>query len=54
MFFILNVDQLLNKRDLLLVQITGHSTPDIIMFTEVLPKAPSAAVNFSLFTLPGY
>jgi len=46
--------QFLNKRDLLLTQITGHSTPDIIIITEMLPKAPDAVVNSSLFALPGY
>jgi len=35
-----NVDQFLNKRDLLLAQITGNFTPDIIIITEMLPKAP--------------
>jgi len=49
-----NVDQFLTKRDLLLAQITGHSTPDIIIITEMLPKAPGAVVNSSLFALPGY
>jgi len=43
--FYTNVDQFLNKHDLLLAQIRGHSTPDIIIITEVLPKAPSAVLN---------
>ena len=39
---------------MLLAQITGHSTPDVIIITEKLPKTPSAIVNSSLFVLPGY
>jgi len=43
-----------NKRDLLLVQITGKISPDIIVITEMLPKAPSAIISSTLFALPGY
>ena len=44
----------MNKRDLLLVQITGKISPDIIVITEMLPKAPSAIISSTLFALPGY
>ena len=49
-----NADQFLNKRDFLLVQIMTHPTPDIILISEMLPKAPNVVMNLSLFTLPGY
>ena len=52
--FYTNADQFLNKRDLLLVQITSHTTPDIILISEMLPKAPNVAMSLSLFALPGY
>ena len=48
-----NADQFLNKRDHLLVHIAGN-TPDIIVISEMLPKAPQAVINLSLITLPGY
>ena len=48
-----NADQFLNKRDHLLVHIAGN-TPDIIVISEMLPKAPQAVINLSLITFPGY
>ena len=48
-----NADQFLNKRDHLLVHIAGN-TPDIIVISEMLPKASQAVINLSLITLPGY
>jgi len=45
-----NADQFINKRDLLLAKIAGKS-PDIIVITEMLPKAPSAIINSAI---PGY
>ena len=47
-----NADQFLNKRDLLLAQITGNTCPDIIMISEILTKSPSATINLSF--IPGY
>ena len=49
-----NADQFVNKRDLLLAQIAGKSSPNIIVITEMLPKAPSSIISSSLFALPGY
>jgi len=49
-----NADKFLNKRDLLSVQIIRQPTPDIILISEMLPKAPNAVLNLSLFALPGY
>ena len=46
-----NADQFLNKRDLL-TQIAGSTPLDIVVISEILPKAPNAIVNLSLFTLP--
>ena len=50
----MNADQFLNKRDLLLTQIAGSTPLDIIVISEILPKAPNAVVALSLITLPGY
>ena len=47
-----NADQLINKRDDLQLFIAGDE-PDIIITTEILPKAPSI-VSDSLLSLPGY
>ena len=49
-----NVDQFLNKRDLLLAQIAGNAPLDIVVISEILPKAPNAVINLSLIILPGY
>jgi len=49
-----NAGQFLNKRDLLLAQITGNTCPDIIMISEILPKSPNAIINFSQIAIPGY
>ena len=49
-----NADQFLNKRDLLVAQIAGNTPLDIIVISEILPKAPNAVINLSLITLPGY
>ena len=49
-----NADQFLNKRDLLSVQIIRHPIPDIILISEMLPKAPNVVMNLSLFALSGY
>ena len=49
-----NADQFLNKRDLLLAQIADNTLPDIIIISELLPKTPSALINLSLISIPGY
>ena len=38
----------------LTAQITGNPTPDIIVITEMLPKAPNVIISLSLFALSGY
>ena len=52
-FFYTNADQFLNKRDDLLMLIASDE-PNILIFTEVIPKAQSNAITFSRLTLPGY
>ena len=52
--FYMNADQFLNKINLLLAQIAGHSPPDIIFICEILPKASNAVVSLALIALPGY
>ena len=47
-----NADQFINKRDDLQLFIAGDK-PDIIIITEILPKAPSI-MSDSLLPLPGY
>jgi len=47
-----NADQFINKRDDLQLFIAGDE-PDIIIITEILPKAPSF-VSDALLSLPGY
>ena len=49
-----NADQFLNKRDLLLVHITGNHPPDIIIISEMLSKSPNSVITSALFALPGY
>ena len=49
----MNADQFMNKRNLLLVQVTGNIPPDIII-CKILPKVPNAVVDLSLIALPGY
>ena len=43
-----------DHRGLLLAQIAGKSSPNIIVITEMLSKAPSSIISSSLFALPGY
>ena len=54
-FFYTNADQFLNKRDDLLMLIASDE-PDILILTEVIPKAQlqSNPISFSRLTLPGY
>ena len=51
--FYTNADQFLNKRDDLLMLIASDE-PDILILTEVIPKAQSNPITFSRLTLPGY
>ena len=51
--FYTNADQFLNKRDDLLMLI-ANDEPDILILTEVIPKAQSNPITFSRLTLPGY
>jgi len=51
--FYTNADQFLNKRDDLLVSII-HDQPDIILITEVIPKAQSSPITLARLTLPNY
>ena len=48
-----NSDQLVNKRDDLCMAIAGRE-PDIIMITEVIPKAQVLPIAPALLHLPGY
>ena len=48
-----NADQLINKRDDLSVKIAGNE-PDLIMVTEVIPKAQALPISPALLALPGY
>jgi len=48
-----NADQFINKRDLLLVQI-ANKNPDLILISEILPKAPNSIIHSALFAIPGY
>ena len=48
-----NADQFLNKRDELCMKIAGNE-PDIIMVTEVIPKAQTVPIADSLLAVPGY
>ena len=48
-----NVDQLLNKIDDLESMIS-EDAPDIMLFTEVIPKAQRNAINESQINIPGY
>ena len=43
----------MNKRDCLLVEIAG-SEPDIMMITEVLPKAQTQPLSSAIFSFAGY
>ena len=51
--FYTNADQFLNKRDELYMRISGQE-PDIIMLTEVIPKAQSLPIAKALLSIPGY
>ena len=48
-----NADQFLNKRDELVESITGNE-PDIIMITEVIPKAQLNPIEAPLLEIGGY
>lgn len=48
-----NADQLLNKRDLLMMEIVGNE-PDLILITEVLPKAQVQPIPPARLEIPGY
>jgi len=48
-----NVDQLLNKIDDLKLLIS-YDTPDVILFTEVIPKAQRNQIHESLLQLPDF
>ena len=51
--FYTNTDQFLNKCDDLLMLIASDE-PDILILTEVIPKAQSNAITFSRLALPRY
>jgi exonuclease III len=48
-----NVDQLLNKVEDLKVLITTNE-PDIMLLTEVIPKAQKNEIHKAQITMPGY
>ena len=48
-----NVDQFINKRDDLIMTITG-AEPDIILLTEVIPKAQKLPIPPALLALPNF
>jgi len=48
-----NIDQLLNKRDDLLMKI-AYSLPDIILITEVIPKAHTNPIDEVRLSIPGF
>ena len=48
-----NADQLVNKRDDLAMHIAGKE-PDLILVTEVIPKAQTIPISTALLALPGY
>lgn len=48
-----NADQLVNKRDDLSMHIAGDE-PDIIMISEVIPKAQTIPLSLALLSIPGY
>ena len=48
-----NADQLVNKRDDLCMAIAGQE-PDIILITEVIPKAQILPIDPALLAIPGY
>ena len=48
-----NVDQLLNKIDDLKLLIS-HDTPDVILFTEVIPKTQCNQIHESLLQSPDF
>ena len=51
--FYTNSDQLLNKHDDLLMQIADIS-PDIILITEVIPKAQINPIDEARLNIPGF
>ena len=51
--FYTNADQVLNKKDDLLVMISTDK-PDIIVLTEVIPKAQSNPIPLSQLAIPEY
>ena len=51
--FYTNADQALNKKDDLLVMISVEK-PDILILTEVIPKAQSNPIPLSLLAIAGY
>ena len=48
-----NVDQFVNKRDCLSAMIAGDE-PDLILLTEVIPKAQVTPISPAQLSLPGY
>ena len=48
-----NSDQLVNKRDDLSMAIAGRE-PDIIIITEVIPKAWALPIDIAVLAIPGY
>ena len=48
-----NADQLVNKRDDLCMAIVGQE-PDVILITEVIPKAQSLPIDVALLSIPGF
>ena len=48
-----NADQLVNKREDLCMCITNNE-PDVILITEVIPKAQVCPIDPALLTVPGY
>ena len=48
-----NADQLPNKRDELCMKIAGNE-PDLILVTEIIPKAQSVPIGKAVISIPGY
>ena len=48
-----NVDQFVNKRDCLCAMIAGDE-PDLILLTEVIPKAQVTCISPAQLSVPGY
>ena len=52
-FFYTNADQFINKRDDLVALIAGNE-PDLILITEITPKAHCTTISKCLLEIPGF